>query len=196
MWRGLGTAVALALAVILFETPYGAWVFYRLLGTSTVSYVSGTGLPSWMELGPGAARPEWAALSPDALFITGARSGPDGPRLETGSFDYVSWSDPDRLRAFYRERLEPLGFEVVDDGIGPLNPAGARLLGIAGMMRARDSSNGRELRIAIRTGSGFVLPGRYVQIVWAKTAPGEVSAWPDTHPTPSSPPIAGQSKPS
>lgn len=183
MWKGWGF-LTLLLAFFVLDSPFGAWVIYRLLGTSTVSYVSSTGMPAVMVLGPNAPQPDWAVLAPDGLYITGARSGPDAPRLETGSFDYVSWSDPAWLRDFYRKTLEGDGFVVTDEGTGPLNSATAQFLGIADMLTALDDATGREIRINIRTAQGWVFPGRYVQIVWARTVPGTGSAWPALPPSP------------
>lgn len=181
MWKGLGF-LSLLLAFLVLDSPYGAWATYRVLGNSTVSYVSGAGTPTVMALGPDVPQPDWAVLAPDALYITGARSGPEAPRLETGSFDYVSWSDLAGLRDFYRKNLETKGFVVKDEGVGPLNAAAASVLGIAGMLTARDDATGRELRINIRTSQGWVFPGRYVQIVWATTLPGAGPAWPVPRP--------------
>lgn len=182
-----GSILFFILLFLAFDGPYGAWIVYRLLGTTTVSYVDGYGVPVTMIMGPDAPQPDWLKLPENGLMISGARSGPQPPRLETGSFDFATPDGRAEVTKYFEKLLTSHGFSMTDEGLGPLSPAGARLLGVAGSLIARNDEKGLEARITIRAAEGWIFPDRYVQIVWARTAPGTGPAWPQ-------PPIAPQWK--
>lgn len=190
--------IAAVLVFLAWDSPYGAWLIHRLLGTFATEYVGAGGTPVAMVIGQDVPRPDWLPLPDDGLVVTASKSGPEFPRLETGTFDYVTALSRNAVASHYEAYLGAHGFEVIDDGLGPLNPATARYLAIAGGLHARDTKEGREVRISIREPQGWLFPHRFVQIVWARTTPGGGPAWPEppAPASPPSPPFTGGSRPS
>jgi hypothetical protein len=164
----LGRCGYIVTAVLLFlawDSPYGAWLIHRMLGSFATEYIGVAGTPVAMIIGQDVPRPEWLPMTDDGLVVTASKSDPDFPRLETGTFDYVTALSRDAVASHYAAHLGAQGFEVASDGVGPLNPATARYLAIAGMLRARDPKAGREVRISIREPQRWLFPHRFVQIV-------------------------------
>jgi hypothetical protein len=85
-----------------------------------------------------------------------------------GSLDIGTRMELDQLRSFYRDALIRAGFVFDDQGLGPLNPGTASLLGIAAMLAAERPATRDQVWINIRTSEGLLLPSRLVQMNWRK----------------------------
>ena len=83
-------------------------------------------------------------------------------RLEIGTRAGFS-----EVRDFYQARLADAGFDVIDRGIGPLNPLTAAYLGIAGSLEATRAATDDFVSVVIRTPDG-IIPSRLVELSWGK----------------------------
>ena len=154
--------------VLLIGTPYVALVQNRLMGSWTAEAVRADGSVEHMEFGPDLPRPLWVPVPEDAAIVQASRlvsiDAPEGAsRLELaagGSFD--------EIKQFYRQSLERSGFAVTDLGLGPLDPATARYLGIAGSLSAERPASGDQINVTIHTPEGVVLRSTLVEVSWRK----------------------------
>ena len=82
-------------------------------------------------------RPDWVPVYPGAMVVRASRvtSG----RMPSGfhSLDVATSASFEDVKRFCLDRLTELGFVVVDDGIGPLNPLTAAFLGFSGSLSGR-----------------------------------------------------------
>jgi hypothetical protein len=107
-------------------------------------------------------------VPPDATLIQAAQVTP-AAKEGMGSLDVSSRMELEPLRRFYRDALTQAGFTVDDQGIGPLNPATAALLGMSAMIVAERAATRDQVSIHIRTPEGL-MPSRLVQMNWRKQA--------------------------
>jgi hypothetical protein len=154
--------------VLLVGAPYAALVMNRVMGSWTADAIEADGSVTHMEFGADLPRPIWVPVPPDASIVQSSRllsrDAPEGVgRIEvavTGSFD--------EIKQFYRQALEQSGFTVTDLGLGPLDPATARYLGVAGMLWAERPATGDQINVQIRTPEGVLLRSTLVEASWRK----------------------------
>ena len=112
-------------------------------------------------------RPEWVPFYPGAVVVQSSRV--TSAKIPSGSFalDLATRASFEEVKRFYAERLAAAGFTVTDNGLGPLNPATAALLGIAGSLSGSRAATDDRIDVMIRTPDGLI-PSRLLQIQWRK----------------------------
>ena len=159
--------VFLILVTIVFGASYASVVVNAVMGPWSATAVEHDGSLTSMQFGRDLPRPEWLPLYPNATIVQASRltsaRGPSGFH----ALDLATRASLEEVRRFYAERLIAAGFEVADQGLTPLNPATARLLGIDGMLSARRPATDDIVMVHIGTPDGLI-PARTLQIRWAK----------------------------
>ena len=158
------------LLLVLFSLVYGghhaAAVLFRLMDPSEAIAIEADGTHTHMAFGLHLPRPDWVPVPPDATLIQAAKVTPAASE-GIGSLDVSTRMELEPLRRFYRDVLTHAGFAVDDQGLGPLNPGTAALLGVAAMLVAERATTRDQVSIHIRTPEGLI-PSRLVQMNWRK----------------------------
>jgi len=155
---------------LFFGAPYATAILYRVMGPWSADAIEADGSVTHMEFGTHLARPDWVPVPSDATIVQASRltsaAAPEG----FNGLDLTTREPLDDIKRFYTTQLESAGFAVTDEGIGPLNPATARYLGIDGTLIGIRAATADTITVQIRSPEGILVPSRLLQIHWRKIA--------------------------
>jgi hypothetical protein len=152
---------------VLLGASYASAFLFGIMGPFSIAILQ-DGTPVTMELDANLPRPEWVPVYPGATVVQAARLTSVTMPSGFHSLDLATGGSLEEVRRFYVEHLQAAGFDVEDQGLGPLNPPTAAYLGIAGMLSAHRTDTDDEFNLMIRTPDGF-FGGRLIQSQWRKT---------------------------
>ena len=162
-WLGL----LLITIAVLFGGSYASAFLFQLMGPWSAVGIEQDGSTTYMEFGAHLPRPEWLPVYPGATIVQGALLTSATMPSGFHSLDLATRDSLDAIKRFYVDRLEAAGFDVVDEGLGMLNPPAAAYLGIAGMLSARRLATDDDFDLTIRTPDG-IFGSRLLQSHWRK----------------------------
>ena len=158
----------LAVLSLVAGAPYAALAMSYVMGTSSSTFVDFDNSQQTLTLGRNAPQPEWLPDIPGSFFVKASRWAPSARALDTGSRDILVHTDANEVQTFYTRELQQRGFNVIDEGIGTLNPGAAAALGIGRIIQAERASTGHELTMTIREPDGLILRPRLIQFAWTQ----------------------------
>ena len=120
-----------------------------------------------MAFGQNLARPEWVPVYPARRSCRRARSPPARAPSGFHSLDLSTRASLDEVKRFYTERSRARALRSTDLGIAPLNPATARLLGMAGTISAKRAATDDFITSRSAPPDGL-FPSRMLQIHWCR----------------------------
>jgi hypothetical protein len=159
--------VWLIVACVVFGTAWGGALLNATMGPWTAWGVNHDGTTTHMAFGQNLPRPDFIVLYPGAFVVQGSLLTSPAMPSGVGKLDIGTRAGFSEVRDFYLARLADAGFDVVDRGIGPLNPATAAYLGIAGSLEATRAATGDFITVVIRTPDG-IIASRVVELSWRK----------------------------
>jgi|GEM_PF-4357377 len=161
----------LGLLLIAFAAPYTVSHYLALaMGRWSGTGVHADGTVSTFTSDIRLKPPSWLTLPPGALVSAATRTDFKNKPGKGGTIEFVVPMDVPALRAFFTTTLTSQGFIVTDDGLGTMDPATARAIGVAGLMSARRASGGEFVAIKFREEEGWFRKKQQVQLGWK--APG------------------------
>ena len=164
--------IFLLFVTLVFGASYASALINRLMGPWTAVAIEQDGSTTRMQFDPNLPRPDWVQVYPGAVVAQTSMVTSNRFPSGLGTLDITTRASFEEVKRFYTDRLESSGFEVTDEGIGPLNPATAVYLGVAGTLSARRAATDDKVVIQIRTPDGLLL-SRQVQLHWHKIREGE-----------------------
>jgi hypothetical protein len=164
---GARLIVWLIVAFVAFGTAWGGALLNAAMGPWTAWGLNHDGTTTHMTFGQNLPRPDFIVLYPGSFVVQGSLLTSSGMPSGVGKLDIGTRAGFSEVRDFYLARLADAGFDVVDRGIGPLNPPTAAYLGIAGSLDATRAATGDFVTVVIRTADG-IIPSRVVELSWRK----------------------------
>lgn len=168
----------LVIVAILMGVPYAALLLNRAMGPWEATAIEHDGSVTYMRFDPDMPPPDFVPIYPGSQVIQASflvsKAAPSG----VGRLELAAQSSLDRVRSFYRSRLEAAGFVVEDLGTLGLNAAAAAYIGIDGTLVARRPSTDDYVVVQIGTEDGTVIRSRLLDLHWRKISetPGETQA--------------------
>ena len=154
------------LTALVAGYPYAALPIGYMTGTNAFVMADAGGVPRTVVIGRDAPRPDWLPHMPRAIHLKATHWVALPGEPHAGGAELISHASAAEIAAFYMAALAQSGFEMRDDGTGPLDPATAAYLGIERGLTGTHPGLGISVRVAIRSPSGLLLRPRLVQIDW------------------------------
>jgi hypothetical protein len=155
---------------LYFGAPYAAAIIFRVMGPWSADAIEADGSVTHMEFGTHLARPDWVPVPSDATIVQASRLTSAAEPTGFSGLELATRMPLDDVKRFYTTELQSAGFTVTDHGLGTLDPATARFLGIDGTLVATRAATADMITVQIRSPEGLVVPSRLLQINWRKAA--------------------------
>jgi len=153
---------------VLLGTPIAALILNRSMGAWDATAIEHDGSITYMRFDPDMPPPRFVPIYPGSHVVQSSflvsKQAPSG----VGRMELAAEGSLDRVRSFYRSRLEADGFAVSDEGTPGLNAATAAYLGVEDILIARRVATDDFVYVQIGIEEGTLVHSRLLDLRWRK----------------------------